>query len=97
MTEDSFLTPPQLAKRLRVAPETVLGWIRSGELVAANLAARNRRRPRYHIDPRDVEEFLKGRRPKPKSEIKRPPKRQMPEGMIRYYGGSTAENTKARM
>jgi excisionase family DNA binding protein len=51
------LTPPQLARQLGVSPDKIVGWIRSGELRAVNIAANPKGRPRYIIDPKDVEAF----------------------------------------
>src|SRR4051794_24091311 len=42
-----FLTPPEIAKVLRVSYEKVLGWIRRGELEAVDVG--NKLRPRYRI------------------------------------------------
>lgn len=58
-----FLTPPQLAERLGCRPETVIGWIRSGELPASDLARRGSSRPRYRIRLEDADDFLRRRRP----------------------------------
>ena len=58
-----FLTPPQVAEQLGTSPETVIGWIKSGQLNAANLATGDR--PRYVITPDDLAEFLKSRQPQP--------------------------------
>lgn len=43
------LTPPRVAKELGVSPDKVLGWIRCGELKTINVAADQRKRPRYVI------------------------------------------------
>jgi len=56
------LTPPELAKRYRVASKKVLGWIRNGELVAIILANRGCTRPRYVISPEAIEAFEQARR-----------------------------------
>ena len=56
-----FLSPPRVAKLLGVTPETVLGWIRSGELRGFNLAARTAKKPRFRVDRIDLEAFLAGR------------------------------------
>jgi hypothetical protein len=57
----SVLTPPQVAKQIGCAPETVVGWIRSGALKASNLAKGER--PRYIVDPDDLANFLRLRQP----------------------------------
>jgi len=45
-----MLTPPQIAKQLKVSPDKVLTWIRNGELVAFNAATRpDSQRPRYRV------------------------------------------------
>lgn len=51
------LTPPQVARQYGVAPETVVNWIRSGELRAINVAAHGTKRPRFRIDPADLAAF----------------------------------------
>ena len=58
-------TPPKAAKVLRVDPETVRGWIESGELRASNVASRSATRPRWRISREALEEFLAGREPRP--------------------------------
>jgi len=54
----TFLSPPAIAKQLRVSRDTVLGWIRSGELTAVDLASPGSTRPRYRIDQADLRAFL---------------------------------------
>lgn len=49
-----YLTPPEIAARMRVKVATVRGWIVSGELVAMNLSAG---RPKYRVRPKDLETF----------------------------------------
>ncbi len=66
-----FLTPPEAAKLLRVDPSTVIGWIKSGELPASNLASRSATRPRWRISREALEEFLAGREPRPAVKKKR--------------------------
>lgn len=69
----SVLTPPQVAKQLGVDPATVISWIRSGQLKASNLG-KGDQRPRYRVQPGDLDAFLKKRQPtlqssrKPRSE-----------------------------
>jgi hypothetical protein len=68
----TVLTPPEIAEQLGTAPETVIGWIKSGQLKGANLATDHR--PRYVVDPVDLAAFLKSRQPQPPA--KRKPKAQ---------------------
>lgn len=49
-----YLTPSQIAKRLRVRKERVLDWIRKGTLPALNLGTT---RPRFKVRPADLERF----------------------------------------
>ncbi len=57
----TFLTPPEVAKRLRVSPETVIGWIKADELKAINAGRRGCVRPRYRILESDLEDFIRRR------------------------------------
>lgn len=59
----SYLTPPEIAKRLRVSNEKVLGWIRLAELKAVNVG--NGLRPRYRISPDSLALFLASREVQP--------------------------------
>jgi excisionase family DNA binding protein len=60
------LTPPQVARILGVNPDKVLGWIRSGELKAANLARRQGGRPKYRIAEEDLQAFKNRRAVQPR-------------------------------
>jgi hypothetical protein len=57
----SYLTPPELAQRYRCKASKIVGWIRSGELRALDLATRGSRRPRYRISPEAIAEFERRR------------------------------------
>lgn len=65
--DPAWLTPPQLAKQLGVQAEKVLGWIRSGELRAVNVAERASRRPRWRISAEAMEEIFRRREAVPRS------------------------------
>jgi hypothetical protein len=54
------LNPGDVAKKLSVSPATVLGWIKSGQLKAANIA--KGRRPRFIIQRANLVAFLEFRR-----------------------------------
>jgi hypothetical protein len=51
------VSPPQLAAQWGVDVHKIIGWIRSGELRAVNLATRRDGRPRYAIDVADLAAF----------------------------------------
>ena len=62
MTADprpAFLTPPEIARSLRVSESKVAAWIRSGRLRAFNVS--EGQRPKYRIRGDDLDEFLAGR------------------------------------
>ena len=48
--DSDMLTPPQVARRYGVSPDTVRAWIASGELRAVNVGKGKRPRHRVHID-----------------------------------------------
>jgi hypothetical protein len=69
------LTPNELAKVLRVSPDRVRGWIKSGHLGAINTATSLCGRPRFVILPHHLAQFEKSRyggpTPKPQSRPRR--------------------------
>lgn len=74
---EAYLTPPEIAKLLRVSQDKILGWIRRAELRAINVS--NRSRPRYRVSRESLEAFLNARAVHPPP----PPvrrQRQPPEG-----------------
>lgn len=72
-----FLTPPEVAKRLRASNQKVLGWIRRAELRAVNVG--NGSRPRYRISPDSLAYFLESREvPAPSPPVRQ--RRRMPPG-----------------
>ncbi len=75
---DVYVTPNEIAKSLRVSRDKVVGWIRRGELVAANVG--EGRLPRYRVSPHYLHEFLKAREvPQPSRRVERR-RRQAPPG-----------------
>jgi len=61
-SEQKVLSAPAAARELGISTGKVLGWIRTGELTAMNLATSRNGRPRYAIARDDLEEFKRGRR-----------------------------------
>lgn len=59
----------EVADNLGVKPDVVLAWVHSGELVASNVAQKAGGRPRWRVDPADLEAFLARRR----NGVKTPP------------------------
>jgi len=61
MLDEEMLTVEDVAKELKVNPETVRNWIRSGELIALDIARE------YRISRSNLNDFLEKRqRPKRK-------------------------------
>jgi excisionase family DNA binding protein len=52
-----MLTPPEVAKRLRVTADKVRAWIERGELAAVNVVDRLGGRPRWRISAEALAEF----------------------------------------
>jgi excisionase family DNA binding protein len=77
-----FLTPPTVAKRLGVDAHRVLDWIRQGKLRAVNLGD-GAVRPRYRVDPGDLQDFLDGRAVTPPS--KPANRRRRDPNVIKFY------------
>jgi|688.fasta_scaffold2135824_1 hypothetical protein len=57
MTRDQFLTPPQIAKQLRISEAVVLAAIRRGDLEAANFS--NGQRPRWKVSPANLDAWIR--------------------------------------
>jgi len=55
------LTVPEVAKLLRVSPDKVLSWIRTGRLRGYNIAEREDGRPKYRVNPDDLQAFTQQR------------------------------------
>jgi len=68
-------TPPQIAKQLHVNTDKVYTWIRSGELVAFNVATRpDSRRARYRVSEESLQAFLRARTPNRLRVVRRRPR-----------------------
>lgn len=82
MTDERFLTPPQIAKLLGVGVDKVAAFIERGELVAVNTSLTGGR-PRWKVEPEALRRFLDGRsnRPKPAKPIRR---REIPKAGKEY-------------
>jgi hypothetical protein len=79
-----YLTPPELAKLWRCKAETILGFIKSGELEAVNLARKSAKRPRWRISPDAIRAFEHGRAAgeRPAHVARR---RRQPPGIIPFF------------
>lgn len=52
-----YMTPPQIADHLGCKPETVISWIKSGELKAINLARLGSMKSRFRVSPQALADF----------------------------------------
>jgi excisionase family DNA binding protein len=78
------LTVAQLAKRYRVSPSKVRGWIERGELPAINTANRRCARPRYVVTMEAVAAFERGRQAAA-PETPKPKRRRKPANLIDFF------------
>jgi hypothetical protein len=76
-------TPRELGKILRVSPDRIRNWIRSGELPALNLAPSGSAKPQFRILPHHLDEFERRRRvPSPPQPV---PRRRRQSNVVDYY------------
>lgn len=59
-----LLTPPQIARELKVSPDTVRGWIRDGLLQSAIIGKKTSKRTRRRVLRTDLDEFIQSRKDK---------------------------------
>lgn len=71
----TYLTPPEIARRLRVSVDRVRGWLARGELRGCNVGD-GPRRPRWRVAEYDLQAFLAGREC-PASSPRRPRRRRI--------------------
>lgn len=76
-------TVADVARRYRVSPEKVRGWIKRGELAAINTAKARCGKPRYVILPEALAEFERGRAAATPNAPK--PKRRKRTNIVDYY------------
>jgi excisionase family DNA binding protein len=84
-TTVAFLTPPEIAKLLRVSNEKVYGWIRRGDLRAVNVG--NKTRPRFRIAREHLDSFLESRTVPPPPPRQRRQKQPPLRPVVRPEGG----------
>lgn len=85
IADPDMLTPPQVAKRYGVSPDTVRAWIVSGNLRAVNVGE-GRQRPRYRV-PAEALKELDAKRPArvaPKAPAQRRRRRKVDLPFTRY-------------
>lgn len=75
MSSDSvrYVTPSEIAERFACKPETVVGWIKSGELLAIDIARHGSMKPRYRVSPEALATFELVRSVVPRAPVVRKP------------------------
>ena len=81
-SERTALTPPQVARQLGVDAATVIGWIRAGQLKASNVG-KGGSRPRYRIQQKELDAFMKSREPQAAASTKR--RSKQPAGDVVFF------------
>jgi len=81
------LTLREVAARLGLGNDTdkVRAWIKSGELVAINVARKANGRPRYRIDPIDLAAFEQRRRVRPQASAVRRRRKRTNDNVINFF------------
>jgi len=79
----TFLSPHQVAKKLKVRPERVYQWLNSGELPGIDLSSNGSSRPRWRIDQQAIDSFLESKRSKP-APTPAPQRRRVPKPTKQY-------------
>jgi excisionase family DNA binding protein len=87
-TPDSLrrkLTPPEVARLWGISLDSIMTWIRNGELRAINVAKRLGGRPRYRIDVKDLADFENRRAVQPPPPIQRRSRRRKYDNVTQYF------------
>lgn len=85
---ERWMTPPEVGRLLRVAPETVVGWIRSGELRGVNVGS-GAKRPRFRVSAEALADFELRRTVRPP--VKPVRRRKRLEHVKNYFPETPAE------
>lgn len=78
-----YLSPPEVAKMLRVSHAKILGWIATGDLRASDVASHRGQRPRWRISRDDLDSFLNRRAATPPPKAAR--RRRREGDVIQFY------------
>ena len=78
------LNPASIAKRYGCKNDTVISWIKSGELRAIDVSSPESTRPRYRIDPDDLAAFENRRSVQARPKIQRRRRRKDPR-FVEYF------------
>ena len=85
MAEREFLSATEAAELLAVRQSKILAWLRSGELLGADLSERpGQGKARWRIARADLDDFLRSRQPGGQTVSKRQRKPKRSAGWIQY-------------
>jgi len=80
------LTPPELARRWRVAPEKIVVMIRKGVLHGFDVSTPGSRRPRYRVNISEVISYEERRSAAaPVKAVRRKRKKQTENSFVKYF------------
>jgi excisionase family DNA binding protein len=79
-----FLSAPAVAHLLGIDHSKVLRWIASGELPAIDVSQNHGGRPRWRVDPADLDSFLLRRRTR-SAPAAGPRRQRMPNRIVEYF------------
>ena len=86
IVERTKISVPYLAKEWGVSTAKITSFIKSGELVAMNVATNRDQRPRYLIDRADIEAFERARQVVPDSGKPAPHRRRRSQpGVTEFF------------
>ena len=85
IVERTKISVPYLAKEWGVSSAKITAFIKSGELIAMNVATSRDQRPRYLIDRADIESFERARQIIPDSGKPTPRRRRRAQASVKQY------------
>jgi transposase len=80
LSDAETLTPPEVARILRVSSEKVIGWLLAGELEGFDAATKRGGRPRYRITREALADFQRRRSAAVDAKPARPKRRPFATG-----------------
>jgi hypothetical protein len=78
---ERWQSPPEIGRTLKVCPERIIKWIRSGALAAVNVAD-GHQRPRFRVSPEALAQFLASRSTTP---VPKAVRRKKPSVTRQFY------------
>jgi excisionase family DNA binding protein len=85
VSDAPLLTVADVATHARVKADTVLAWIHAGDLRAVNVASPGCKRPRWRIEPAELDKFLAAREAVPPPAKKKRAGHQSAGAVTQFY------------